>query len=619
MSAQVADSRAARKAAILELAKFLWDVVLSRLDWQPSDRDACRALVALTEAGLFPLLNKVVSFIGKAQQPRPEHGALVYAAECNAVRLAAVVAKRYKVDLRGCCLYAALRRAAQTFKSKAFLAWLSAARQPEDITVTSALLVSACQSENGEVVQYLASQYSFGMQGKKKALQAVIRACEVGNLAGLKNLSTTFDLVATTGFREKRALAFAQACGHGHLEVAKYLDELCALTWEEAWTEEGLAFRMAARDGHLGVLRWLLEEFALEGSFADRVADLALRAAIENGRDETADWLFLQFGVPKERHANQMLTCALALGDLERAKRLAGGCPGARPIGTRLPEILWSNTCSGRTDVLEWLSRSFPRCFECSGLQDWDWERAFISCIPRHVETARFVARLFALAPEKCRALCAEEGLFNDGRLSAQDRRDFLPYAAASRVAAAFGVTKEDVLAHPYPIWSSFFEERAEWYFTHFAITRDDVLRAGSGTLDAFTRIAYPSRCLEWLLKRFGIHRSEMKPLAARALVRYLEERNGDWPGAYDQERCGEVSSWFVDSFGLVLGDLRFDDDVLVRRWCELRCEWGIRWLLETFPLSSEVAAAWLRILKEVRCRTPFFDEFESKLSASSS
>jgi len=153
------------------------------------------------------------------------------------------------------------------------------------------------------------------------------------------------------------------ACGHGHLEVAKWLHSTFGLTAGDARERNNEALREACWGGHLVVAEWLRSTFGLTTDDARTYHNVALRCACRSGRLEVAKWLRRAFGLTAEDarvRDNEALRWACACGHLEVAKWLQSTfgltADDARAQNNDALHLACSN---GHLEVAEWLRSTF--------------------------------------------------------------------------------------------------------------------------------------------------------------------------------------------------------------------------------------------------------------------
>jgi hypothetical protein len=126
------------------------------------------------------------------------------------------------------------------------------------------------------------------------------------NVTKTKVASVTVDQAVETGdletckakcTRTKAVRHFFEACGCGHLHLAKWLVVTFNLTGEDARSWDKEAFRWACNSGHLHVARWLVATFNLTGEDARTQNNNALRMARKNSYTHVVEWLNDTFGI----------------------------------------------------------------------------------------------------------------------------------------------------------------------------------------------------------------------------------------------------------------------------------------------------------------------------------
>lgn len=151
--------------------------------------------------------------------------------------------------------------------------------------------------------------------------------CRRNALAVLQQWHATFGIHAA---RESIVSALAQACFHGWVPVAAWLQRTFNITGDEVaslWPD-GM-FRPACFHGHLEVVQWLHRTFHLSPTHVRALDNAAFRVACSQGRLQLAQWLHTTFHLTaKDAGARNNLAMVLALAH-------------------------------GHTDVVRWLGQTF--------------------------------------------------------------------------------------------------------------------------------------------------------------------------------------------------------------------------------------------------------------------
>ena len=113
-----------------------------------------------------------------------------------------------------------------------------------------------------------------------------IKACENGNAHGALELYSNYPSI---NIHDDEDYAFRYSCINGHLELAKWLYNMCNCI-VNVRVYEDFAFVHSCANGHIEVAQWLLE---IEPSInINAQGHHAFKYACKNGHFDVAQWLF---------------------------------------------------------------------------------------------------------------------------------------------------------------------------------------------------------------------------------------------------------------------------------------------------------------------------------------
>ncbi len=181
------------------------------------------------------------------------------------------------------------------------------------------------------------------------SMMAFLRACSEGDLAEMRRIGPSLDLLYANNDHGETAMWLA--CANGHLDAAKllvelYPDEIRYVCMRSRNNNHESPLWIACANGHLKVAQWLYEN-GEDVNFLNTKLESPLWAACSNGHLEVVQWLF---SLPTLQLVD-LCVCAAAR-HLEVVKWLVGE---KMPIAGGDWSAMVSACVGGNLDVVKWL------------------------------------------------------------------------------------------------------------------------------------------------------------------------------------------------------------------------------------------------------------------------
>jgi hypothetical protein len=127
---------------------------------------------------------------------------------------------------------------------------------------------------------------------------------QTGNLTIIKELYKNGSL-SKEKLKSTNNIYFYFSCKYGHLELCKWIHQICNLTKKEVIYDDNI-FLCACKYGQLKVCEWLYETFILSKKDITVDYNIVLAWVVKNKHYDIIDFLFNKVGLTKDEVQNRL-------------------------------------------------------------------------------------------------------------------------------------------------------------------------------------------------------------------------------------------------------------------------------------------------------------------------